>query len=89
MEKRKPERQCIGCGKKGEKENFIRVVKASNGVITLDVTGKSAGRGAYICVNPECFEKMVKGRRLDRSFRMHVSEEIYKNVLEEFNRLEK
>ena len=34
-------------------------------------------------------KKKVKGRRLDRSFRMHVSEEIYKNVLEEFNRLEK
>ena len=89
MKTRKPERQCTGCGVKGDKNNFIRIVKTSKEEISLDASGKSDGRGAYVCANVECFEKMIKGRKLDRSFRMHVSEEIYKRVLEEFNSLEK
>ena len=89
MEKRKPERQCTGCGKKGEKNNFIRIVKMVSGEIRLDENGKSDGRGAYICNNLECVAKMCKGRRLDRAFRTHVDEEVYRSILEEFNRLEK
>lgn len=89
MEKRKPVRQCIGCGMKGEKSKFIRIVKHADGTIVLDITGKSDGRGAYICNSAECFAKMSKGRKLDRSFRTSVGDMIYKNILEEFDRLEK
>ena len=89
MEKRKPERQCTGCGKKGGKENFIRIVKTSDGMISLDISGKASGRGAYVCCDVACIDKMCKGRRLDRAFRTHVDEAIYRSILEEFNKLEK
>ena len=45
--KRPPLRKCIGCGEMKEKRELTRVVKSPQGEISLDLTGKKAGRGAY------------------------------------------
>ncbi|MBE7022019.1 MAG: YlxR family protein [Ruminococcaceae bacterium] len=71
-----PVRECISCGQKFLKHQLLRVVRNGEG-ISLDVTGKAAGRGAYLCKDPACYEKLVKQRRLDRAFRQQVSREVY------------
>ena len=38
------------------------------------------GRGAYICDNIECLEKLIKTKRLEKVFDMKISEEIYENL---------
>lgn len=88
MEKRTPQRTCISCRAKGDKSNFIRIVKTADGNFFLDAAGKSDGRGAYVCNNSQCMAKMKKSRALDRSFHVFVSEEIYVRLIEEFNRIE-
>ena len=75
-----PQRTCIGCNTKKDKKDLIRVVKNKNNEINMDKTGKLEGRGAYICDNIECLEKAIKTKRLERTFEMKISEEIYENL---------
>lgn len=89
MLKRVPTRQCICCRTKGEKNSFLRVIRTKDGEYRLDLTGKMNGRGAYICKNDECMEKLEKTKALDRVFRSHIPHEVYVRVLEEYNEFEK
>ncbi len=72
-----PMRLCIGCGEMKPKKELIRIVKSKEGEISLDLTGKKSGRGAYICNNLKCFQKVRKARKLERSFSCKISDEIY------------
>ena len=60
--KTKPERTCMGCNQKKEKNELVRIVKSKNNEITLDKTGKKEGRGAYICKDIKCLEKVIKSK---------------------------
>lgn len=74
------QRMCMGCNTKKEKSNLIRIVMNKEGVISIDKTGKLSGRGAYICDNIDCLEKVIKTKRLERVFETKIDEEIYKNL---------
>lgn len=78
--KKIPMRMCLGCGEMKPKRELIRVVKSKEGDISLDLTGKKAGRGAYICKSVECFEKARKARKFERSFSCMISEDIYNSM---------
>ena len=78
--KKQPERTCMGCNEKKEKKDLIRIVKNKENEINIDKTGKLPGRGAYICNNIECFEKLKKSKKLEKVFEMKISEEIYEKL---------
>ena len=89
--KKVPLRKCTGCGEMKEKRELIRVVKApekkdengnviSGGEISLDLTGRKSGRGAYVCKNTECFEKARKARRFERSLSCKIPEDVYEQM---------
>ena len=78
--KKIPMRMCLGCGEMKPKRELIRVVKSKEGDISLDLTGKKSGRGAYICKSVECFEKAIKARKFERSFSCMISEDIYNSM---------
>ncbi len=75
-----PQRTCIGCNSKKNKNELIRIVKDKEGNISIDKTGKAAGRGAYICDNIECLEKAIKTKRIDKAFEMKINNEIYESL---------
>ena len=54
MQKKIPQRQCMGCRERKEKRQLIRIVRGTDGHVSVDFGGKLNGRGAYICPNPEC-----------------------------------
>lgn len=86
MQQRKvPMRMCTGCGEMKPKKELVRIVKNAEGEISLDVTGKKPGRGAYICNNPECLKKAKKARRLEKAFQCAVPDEIYSKLEKEFS----
>ena len=68
---------CTGCGEMKDKRTLIRVAKSPEDKVSLDVTGKSPGRGAYICNDAECLRKARKNRRIERSFKMKIEDDIY------------
>ena len=78
--KKIPMRMCLGCGEMKPKRELIRVVKSKEGDISLDLTGRKSGRGAYICKSVECFEKARKARKFERSFSCMISEDIYNSM---------
>ena len=75
--KKIPQRMCIGCNTQKNKNELIRIVINKEGAISIDKTGKANGRGAYICNNINCLEKMIKSKRLERAFETEISAEIY------------
>ena len=78
--KKIPQRTCLGCGEAKPKKELIRIVKQNDGNIFIDKTGKANGRGAYICNNVDCLEKAIKSKRLDKSFELEISNEIYESL---------
>ena len=83
--KKIPQRKCVGCGEMKPKKELIRVVRSPEGEISLDLTGKKAGRGAYVCPDTECISKAYKGHRLEKALEKQVNESVYKRLLEELN----
>ena len=77
MQKKIPQRQCMGCRERKEKRQMIRVVRTPEGNVNLDFSGKMNGRGAYICPNPECLKKALRSKALDRSLEVTIPEDVY------------
>ena len=75
--KKIPMRKCIGCGEMKPKKELLRIVRSPEGEISLDLTGKKSGRGAYICAYPACLAKAQKGKRLERAFECAVEPGVY------------
>lgn len=94
--KKIPLRMCTGCGEMKPKKELVRVVKAPEQLdeagnplppeISLDLTGKKPGRGAYLCRNPECLKKARKARRLEKAFSCRISDEVYDRMEEEIGK---
>lgn len=84
MKKRKiPLRKCLGCNEQKDKRELIRVVKTKDGDISLDLTGKANGRGAYICKNMSCYETARKRKAIERALQCSISEELYEKMHKE------
>jgi len=75
--KKIPMRKCLGCMEQKPKKELVRVVKSADGDISLDLTGKKNGRGAYICPEVSCLEKAKKAKRLERAFECAIPTEVY------------
>ena len=85
MKERKiPMRMCNGCGEMMAKNQLIRIVRDNEGQISLDLTGKKNGRGAYLCRNADCLKKARKNHRIERSLQLQIPDEIYDRLEKEF-----
>ncbi len=83
MQKKIPQRQCMGCRERKAKKEMIRVVRGTDGQVSLDFSGKLNGRGAYICPNPECLKKAEKAKSLERSLEVAIPQEVYDRLHKE------
>ena len=82
-DRHKPERMCVACNEMKPKNTLIRVVRSKDGEISLDLTGKAAGRGAYVCKSAECFERLKKRKGINRAFGCEVDMSVYENLQNE------
>ena len=81
-------RKCVGCGEMKDKKQLIRIVRSpdpdgSECKISVDLTGKKPGRGAYICNSPDCLAKAKKARRLEKTFSCKIPDEVYEKLTKE------
>ena len=87
-QKKIPMRKCTGCGEMKPKKELVRLVKApdkkdddgnviSQGEVSLDLTGKKPGRGAYVCKCTNCLKLARKARRFERAFSCKIPEEVF------------
>ena len=80
-----PMRRCVGCGEHFPKSALIRVVRSPEGVFSLDLTGRAAGRGAYMCGSEQCMKKLSEKKLLNKAFSTAVDATVYAGVEEEAN----
>lgn len=76
-------RMCVVCRGQSDKKALLRIVKNKNGEIFVDKTGKANGRGAYVCKDRACYEKLCKQKSLNRAFRCEVPQSVYQQIGEE------
>ena len=81
--KKIPARLCLGCQQQHPKKELVRIVRSPEGEFSVDLTGKKAGRGAYICNNKECLEKAFKSHGLDRSVKSKMDKAVYDELLQQ------
>ncbi len=81
--KKIPMRMCTGCGEMFDKRTLVRVVKSPEGEISLDVTGKKSGRGAYVCKNAACLKLARKKKAFERAFGVQIDDAVYQKMEEE------
>lgn len=70
-----PTRLCIACRRSETKRGLIRLVRTAEGRVAIDTTGKRAGRGAYLCHQPSCWEQALKRHGLERALRIETIEQ--------------
>jgi uncharacterized protein len=73
--KHQPLRTCIACRQTKPKRELLRIVRTPDNRVLIDATGKKSGRGAYLCAKLSCWEKAVKGKRLEHEFEIAISAE--------------
>ncbi len=83
MQKKIPQRQCMGCRERMAKRDLIRVVRGTDGVVSLDFSGKLNGRGAYICPKADCLAKARKAKSLERSLDVPIPQDVYDRLEKE------
>ncbi len=81
--RRIPMRKCTGCNEMMPKKELVRVVRSPEGEVSLDLTGKKPGRGAYVCRNPECLAKARKAKRFERAFSCAIPDGVFDKMEEE------
>ena len=83
MQKKIPQRQCMGCRERKAKREMIRVVRGTDGTVSLDFGGKMNGRGAYICPDPECLKKAIRAKSLERSLEVAIPQQVIDRLQKE------
>lgn len=81
--RRIPLRKCTGCGEMKPKKELVRVVKSPAGAVSLDLTGRAPGRGAYVCPRRECLAAARRAKRLEKAFSCAIPAEVYDRMEEE------
>ena len=84
--KKIPQRSCVVCRTKKDKNELIRIVRNQSNEINIDESGKKPGKGAYICDSLECLEKGIKSKALKRALEVEIPEEIYENLRERISK---
>ncbi len=75
-----PQRTCVACRQARTKSELLRIVRTPTGEIAVDPSGKSAGRGAYICRNEKCAEQAVKQKKLTRALGVPVGDDVLDSI---------
>ena len=86
--KKIPLRMCSGCGQHLPKKELVRVVRSAEGELSVDLTGRKPGRGAYLCPKVDCMKKARKAKRLERALSCQIPDEVYQRLEEEISRSE-
>ena len=78
--RRYPVRTCVACRTERQKRDLLRIVRAPDGVIAFDPTGRAAGRGAYICADGSCWAVAIKKKSIERALSAALPSELHSQL---------
>lgn len=79
--KKIPLRKCVITGEQHPKMEMFRVVRDQEGNVTIDLTGKARGHGAYVSKSEKAIMDAKKKKSLDYHLDVKVPEQIYDDLL--------
>lgn len=77
-----PLRKCVATGEMRAKKELVRVVRSKEGEVSIDLTGKKNGRGAYITLEKECILQAKKKNVLANHLKAKIDETVYEELLQ-------
>ena len=80
-----PQRTCVACRKVKPKRELIRLIRIADGSVEFDISGKKAGRGAYLC--PECWETGLKDGQLKRTLRTTLTQDNIEQLIRDAEKM--
>ncbi len=81
--KKIPMRQCLGCNEHKPKGELLRIVRPPERTsseecdVSLDITGRKSGRGAYVCRDVKCLRRVRKSRRVEAALEVSIPEAVW------------
>ncbi|MDR4946384.1 RNase P modulator RnpM [Neobacillus cucumis] len=82
MKKKVPMRKCVATGEMKPKKELVRIVRSKEGEVSIDLTGKKSGRGAYLSKNKEAVLLAKKKNTLSNHLEVPINDSIYEELLE-------
>lgn len=82
--KKIPMRTCVVTREKLPKKELIRIVRTEDKVV-VDKTGKLNGRGAYLKIDKDVFEKAKTTKILNKHLETNVPDQIFDELNELLN----
>jgi predicted RNA-binding protein YlxR (DUF448 family) len=71
-----PTRTCVACRTERQKRDFLRVVRAPDGTVSIDNSGRANGRGAYLCADGSCWAAALKKKSVERALGVSLPPEV-------------
>jgi uncharacterized protein len=78
-----PQRTCTVCRQVKGKKELVRLVRTPAGNIEIDKTGKKEGRGAYICKDEACWDKLAKGKQLEHALKSTIDRKGIEQIIKD------
>ncbi len=77
-----PLRKCVATGEMRPKKELVRIVRSKEGEVSIDLTGKKSGRGAYLTKEKEAILLAKKKNILSNQLQVQVNDSVYEELLE-------
>ncbi len=77
-----PMRKCVATGEMKPKKELVRIVRSKEGEVSIDLTGKKSGRGAYLSKEKEAVELAKKKNSLANHLQVPIDDKLYDELLE-------
>ncbi len=75
-------RKCVATGEMKPKKELVRIVRSKEGEVSIDLTGKKSGRGAYLSKDKEAVLLAKKKNTLSNHLEVPINDSIYEELLE-------
>jgi len=80
--KKVPMRKCVATGEMRPKKELVRIVRSKEGEVSIDLTGKKSGRGAYLSKDKQAVVLAKKRNILSKQLETQVDDAIYDELID-------
>jgi hypothetical protein len=72
----------VATGEMKPKKELVRIVRSKEGDVSIDLTGKKSGRGAYLSKDKEAVLLAKKKNTLSNHLQVAINDTLYEELLE-------
>ncbi len=73
----------MACRTVRAKRDLVRVVRSPEGTLSVDLRGKSSGRGAYVCPDPACLSRGLADGAIAKALKTQIPADIAERLEDE------